>query len=582
MLTNSFKILIMSSILSVLLGVAACSNQPGPPAQDEEKAKTSTPTEQRPEVASQPEANTKPRDKHSRSPAGVAKKEMLMEADQYAYRAMPQPNAWQQLPVDRENYKHYPDNPVQRVAENPVSTFSIDVDTGSYSNVRRMLNNGQMPPADAVRVEELVNYFDYNYPAPKDRSRPFTVVTEIAPTPWNPATHLLQIGIKGFEVERQSLPPANLVFLVDVSGSMHAPNKLELLKTSLKLLVKQLRKDDTVSIVVYAGASGVVLQPTRADHKATIASALDRLQAGGSTNGGAGIRLAYAMAQQAYNPNGINRVILATDGDFNVGTVNFETLKNLVEEKRKSGITLTTLGFGMGNYNDALMEQLADCGNGNYAYIDTLNESNKVLVKELSSTLFTIAKDVKIQVEFNPAVVSEYRLVGYENRQLRREDFNNDKIDAGDIGAGHTVTALYEITLVGSHDRIDPLRYATRESKPGSSQAELAYLRLRYKSPKGNHSKLMQWPLFKKDVLASLGDASDNLRFSAAVSAFGELLKGGKQTGDFSYTNVAELANRAKGPDRFGYRGEFVRLVDLARSLATPTKAMPEPVRMYR
>jgi len=581
MANNKLKILVTSSILTVLLGVAACSNQPGPPVQDEEKAKASTPAEQRPEVTSQPVSKAKSRDRHAQVQAGVARKEMLMEADRYSYGVMPQPNVWPQLPVDRENYKHYPDNPVQRVAENPVSTFSIDVDTGSYSNVRRMLNHGQLPPADAVRIEELVNYFDYDYPLPEDRAQPFSVTTEIAPTPWNLKTHLLHIGIKGFESDRRDLPPANLVFLIDVSGSMHSPDKLELLKTSLKLLARQLRADDTVSIVVYAGASGVVLQPTPANRKATIIAALDRLQAGGSTNGGAGIRLAYAMAQQAYKPNGINRVILATDGDFNVGTISFEALKNLIVEKRKSGITLTTLGFGMGNLNDHLMEQLADHGNGNYAYIDTLNESNKVLVNELSSTLFTIAKDVKIQIEFNPSVVSEYRLVGYENRHLRREDFINDKVDAGDIGAGHTVTALYEITFAGNRGRIDPLRYGSHAQKTGASNNELAYLRMRYKSPEGNSSKLVQRPLFRKEVLLSLERASNNLRFSAAVAAFGELLKGGKQTGNFSYDDVTRLASKARGQDRFGYRGEFIRLVGLAQSLTT-APAISEQIRIHR
>jgi len=571
----TWKTTVISSLLITVIVTGACSSRvENAPVETENKPATA------PAPAS-PEADNTQR--HKLAPAELAQESHRLH-ENYASRNVHEGQAWryQSTPANRENYKHYPDNPVQRVAENPVSTFSIDVDTGSYSNVRRMLNHGQMPPADAVRIEELVNYFDYNYPVPKSPSQPFNVVTEIAPTPWNPATHLLHIGIKGFEVKRHTLPPANLVFLIDVSGSMRAPNKLELLKTSMKLLVKQLRKDDTVSIVVYAGATGVVLQPTTADRKATIIAALDRLQAGGSTNGGAGIRLAYAMAQQAYNSRGINRIILATDGDFNVGTVSFEALKNLVEEKRQSGITLTTLGFGTGNFNDHLMEQLADHGNGQYAYIDTLNEANKVLVNELSSTLFTIARDVKIQIEFNPAVVTEYRLVGYENRQLRREDFNNDKIDAGDIGAGHTVTALYEITLVGDNGRIDPLRYTSRESRPGPSQAELAYLRLRYKSPKGNSSKLMQWPLYKKDVLPSLDGASDNLRFSAAVAAFGELLKGGKQTGDFSYANVTRLANEAKGRDKFGYRGEFVRLVELASSLATTSAAAAGSIRMYR
>jgi Ca-activated chloride channel family protein len=341
-------------------------------------------------------------------------------------------------PVDREEYAHLVDNGIKLAAENPVSTFSIDVDTGSYSNVRRMLTHGQIPRQDAVRTEEMVNYFSYDYPVPEDKKTPFSIHTEMTATPWNPDTKLLHVGIKGYDVAKDQLPPSNLVFLVDVSGSMNSADKLGLLKSSLTLLSKQLSHEDRISIAVYAGAAGAVLPPTAGDQTATIQAALDALSAGGSTNGGAGIRLAYNLAEQGFIKNGINRVIIATDGDFNVGTVNFEALKDLVEEKRKTGISLTTLGFGSGNYNDHLMEQLADVGNGNYAYIDTLHEAQKVLVDEISSTLNTIAKDVKIQIEFNPDVVAEYRLIGYENRLLNREDFNNDKIDAGEIGAGHT------------------------------------------------------------------------------------------------------------------------------------------------
>ncbi len=365
-------------------------------------------------------------------------------------------------PTDREQYAHQDDNPVKRAAEQPVSTFSIDVDTGSYANVRRFLNEGRLPPRDAVRVEEMLNYFDYDYPLPDSRQPPFRVSTELAPTPWNPKTRLLAIGVKGYDVPKTQLPPANLVFLIDVSGSMEAPDKIGLLKPALKLLVRQLRPEDKVAIAVYAGAAGMVLEPTPGSQKAKIEAALDRLSAGGSTNGGAGIQLAYNLARDGFVKDGVNRVILATDGDFNVGTVNFEALKNLVETQRKSGVALTTLGFGTGNYNDRLMEQLADAGNGNYAYIDTLQEANKTLVEQMSATLLTIAKDVKIQIEFNPALVEEYRLIGYENRVLRREDFSNDAVDAGDIGAGHTVTALYEIALKGSGGGLtEPLRYGT-------------------------------------------------------------------------------------------------------------------------
>ena len=351
--------------------------------------------------------------------------------------------------LDRENYRHYDDNPVKQVAEAPVSTFSIDVDTGSYANVRRMLNSGEMPRHDAVRIEEMINYFSYAYPIPGEHSRPFEVMTEMAPSPWRKDAWLLHVGVQGYDIAEKELPPANLVFLVDVSGSMQSTDKIDLLKSSLKLLSKQMNAKDRIAIAVYAGAAGVVLEPTPGNETAKIVQALDDLSAGGSTNGGAGIRLAYNLAEQSFKKDGINRVIIATDGDFNVGTVNFEALQELVEEKRKIGISLTTLGFGTGNYNDHLMEQLADTGNGNYAYIDTLNEAQKVLVEEMNSTFATIAKDVKIQIEFNPVLLSQYRLIGYENRMLKREDFNNDKVDAGEMGSGHTVTALYEIVLQG-------------------------------------------------------------------------------------------------------------------------------------
>jgi len=474
-------------------------------------------------------------------------------------------------PVNRENYGHFNDNPVKRVAEAPVSTFSVDVDTGSYSNVRRFLNQGQLPVKDAVRVEEMINYFSYDYPVPHDKSHPFSVTTEIAPTPWNPDTHLLRIGLKGYDVAPDKLPPANLVFLVDISGSMHSADKLPLLKSGLKLLVQQMRAKDRVSMVVYAGNTGVVLEPTSGREKGKILAALEALQAGGSTNGGAGINLAYAMAEQGFIQGGINRVLLATDGDFNVGTVSFEALKNLIEEKRKSGISLTTLGFGTGNYNDRLMEQLADVGNGNYAYIDNLNEANKVLVTEMSSTLETIAKDVKIQIEFNPSVVAEYRLVGYENRVLKREDFNNDKVDAGDIGAGHSVTALYEISLIGGKgQKIDPLRYATKANRQGNP-GELAWLRLRYKLPMSETSKLVEQPVNVADIREP-SKTSIDFRFASAVAAFGQQLRGGRYTGSLSYDEIRKMASAARGRDASGYRGEFIGLVNLAQSLANEPK----------
>jgi Ca-activated chloride channel family protein len=377
----------------------------------------------------------------------------------------------------------------------------------------------------------------------------------------------LHIGIQGYEVPRDRLPPANLVFLLDVSGSMRSPDRLELLKSALRLLVGELNADDRISLVVYAGASGVVLEPTPGDQSAKILAALDTLTARGSTNGGAGIRLAYALAQQALIKDGINRVILATDGDFNVGTVDFERLKQLVEDRRGQGIGLTTLGFGTGNYNDQLMEQLADAGNGNYAYIDTLSEARKALVDEMSSTLLTIAKDVKIQVEFNPATVAEYRLVGYENRALGRGDFSNDKVDAGDIGAGHSVTAIYEIALNGSGgQRLGDSRYQP-SPKATHNAGELALVRVRYKRPGTETSALIEQPVRKDDIVADLDKTSGQYRFAAAVAGFGQILRGGKYTGQFSYPEVLGLARAARGDDPFGYRGEFLQLVNLASSL---------------
>lgn len=474
-------------------------------------------------------------------------------------------------PTNRENYAHFDDNPIKLVTEYPVSTFSIDVDTGAYANIRRLLKAGQLPAHDAVRAEELINYFSYDYPEETETGSPFVVIKEIAVSPWNKNNYLLHVGIKAQDHKQTQLPNANLVFLVDVSGSMQSPDKLELLKTSLKLLSKQLSVKDKVSIVVYAGASGVVLNPTAGNQTATIQAALGQLTAGGSTNGAAGIELAYNLAQQEFIQGGINRVILATDGDFNVGTVNHEQLMSLIEEKRKSGISLSTLGFGTGNYNDHLMEQLADKGNGNYAYIDTLNEAQKVLVDEMSSTLLTVAKDVKIQIEFNPAIVSEYRLIGYENRHLKREDFNNDKIDAGEIGAGHTVTALYEIKMNnGQSGMIDPLRYQNENSHSVKKQNvdEIAFLRLRYKAPEEDISRLQEWSVKRAELIDDINKTSDSFQFSAAVAAFAQQLRGGKYLDEFSYQNIINLAQNARGQDRFGYRGEFLSLVNLAQSLS--------------
>ena len=487
--------------------------------------------------------------------------------------AMPQP-----LPgdINTENYADHEDNAVMRVAEQPLSTFSIDVDTGSYTNVRRMLNDGQLPPRDAVRAEEFINYFDYAYAPPSSRKTPFAVHTEVAPAPWNPARQLMLVGIKGYEVDATEIPAANVVFLIDTSGSMDSPDKIGLLKQSFMAMVPKLRAQDRISIVVYAGSAGLVLPPTSgADHE-TILAAFDRLSAGGSTNGAAGIELAYQQAKRAFIDGGVNRVILATDGDFNVGTVDMEALKTMVAEQRRSGVSLTTLGFGQGNYNDELSEQLADIGNGNHAYIDTLNEGHKVLVEEMSSTLFTIAKDVKIQVEFNPAVVSEYRLIGYENRMLAREDFNNDAVDAGEIGAGHDVTAIYEVVLAGSGaESIDPLRYGASATAKRSGE-ELAFVKLRYKQPDAETSTLIERPIQRSEIAR---EASPRLQFAAAVAAFADRLRGGEHVGDFDLARIAALAKSARNDDRFGYQREFVALVNRAQMLggeAAPVAVLAE------
>lgn len=478
----------------------------------------------------------------------------------------------QSQPANTEKYADRHDNPVHRTLDEPVSTFSVDVDTGSYSNVRRMLRDGQRPPADAVRAEEFINYFRYGHATPTDRSRPFAVTTELAPAPWNSKRQLLMVGIKGYDVPKATLPPANLVFLLDTSGSMESPDKLPLLKQSFAQLVKQLREQDRVSIVVYAGSAGLVLPPTPGNRHDEILGALDRLQAGGSTNGGDGIRLAYAMAKQAFVKDGVNRVILATDGDFNVGTVSQDALETMVADQRASGIALTTLGFGTGNYNDALAEKLADVGDGNHAYIDTLQEGRKVLVDEMQSTLLTIARDVKIQVEFNPAVVSEYRLIGYENRVLANEDFANDKVDAGDIGAGHEVTALYEITPVGSGaDRLPALRYGGKQVAAGASTTEVAHVRLRYKLPDQDSSRLIETPIARTSLSTQPSDA---FRFASAVAAYADLLRGGQRIDGWNWDDVARTARASAGRDPYGLKAEFAGMVDQThRLVGTKTDA---------
>ncbi|WP_439125358.1 MAG: YfbK domain-containing protein [Pseudomonas rhizophila] len=490
--------------------------------------------------------------KRMAAPASMPSPRVRSDAIAGDYRAEP-----------REQYEKLPDNPIHSVAQTPVSTFSVDVDTGSYANVRRFLNQGSLPPEGAVRLEEMVNYFPYDYAVPTDGS-PFGVTTEVAPSPWNPHTRLLRIGIKASDRAVADLAPANLVFLVDVSGSMDRREGLPLVKSTLKLLVEQLREQDRVSLVVYAGESRVVLKPTSGRDKVKIRNAIDQLDAGGSTAGASGIELAYQMAQDSFIDKGINRILLATDGDFNVGVSDFDSLKQMAVDRRKSGVSLTTLGFGVDNYNEHLMEQLADAGDGNYAYIDNLLEARKVLVDQLSSTLAVVARDVKLQVEFNPAQVSEYRLLGYENRALKREDFNNDKVDAGEIGAGHTVTALYEIVPKGEQGWLEPLRYASTPKLDGKS-GELAMLRVRYKPVEGGSSRLIEHPVGSTQ---KNDKASDDLRFSAAVAAFAQQLKGdGRYTGTMSLKDTAQLARSARSDDPFGLRAEFVQLVELAQSL---------------
>ncbi len=476
----------------------------------------------------------------------------------------------------RDQFERLEQNQVKLTANEPVSTFSLDVDTTSYSFMRRALNNGYLPQRDSVRIEELINYFDYDYTAPKSLKKPFKPTIAVYPSPWNKANKLIHIGIKGHELDKKKRPRANLVFLLDVSGSMSSRDKLPLLKNSMKMMVKELNQDDTVAIVVYAGAAGTVLPPTKVKDKGLILSALSRLNAGGSTAGGAGIKLAYSLAEANFDKDAVNRVILATDGDFNVGISNKDELKSFVERKRDTGIFLTVLGFGQGNYNDALMQKLAQNGNGNAAYIDTLSEARKVLVTEAGATLFPIAKDVKIQVEFNPKRVAEYRLIGYESRMLNREDFNNDKVDAGDVGAGHSVTAIYEITEVGAASAlVDPLRYG-KEGKvkraiesDSDMGGEYAFLKIRYKLPKETRSKLITRAITDRDAHASVEQAGVDIRFAASVAAFGQKLKGSRYTKDFTYDDVRELAAASRGEDRFGYRSEFINLIGLADSADT-------------
>ncbi len=461
---------------------------------------------------------------------------------------------------NRERYNGEAVAGIKAVGSEPVSTFAVDVDTGAYANVRRFLNQGQMPPADAVRTEEMVNYFRYDYPLPRDKSQPFSITTDMAAAPWNKDSRLLRIGLRGYDLDYDQRPAANLVFLVDVSGSMGSEDKLPLVKSALSMLADNIRPQDRVSIVVYAGAAGLKLSPCNKPE--IIKEALSQLDSGGSTAGGEGLKLAYSTAKQNYKSGSVNRIMLATDGDFNVGISDPEELKKYVTKQREGGVTLTTLGFGQGNYNEALMEQVANVGNGNYAYIDSAMEARKVLDEEMASTLFTIAKDVKIQIEFNPAYVSEYRLIGYENRLLAEEDFDNDKIDAGDIGASHQVTAIYEIIPAGTKGWLPDRRYDGNKAEgKGAKNGEAAFIKLRYKLPEGDTSRLIEKTLSAQLMMSASAPTGD-MAFATAVAAFGQKLRGDKYLGDYGFDNIRLLAGE---PKQF-WRQEFIKLTEIAKS----------------
>jgi len=477
-----------------------------------------------------------------------------------------------------ESYKGITENGFHNPKDNPLSTFSIDVDAASYSNVRRFINNGELPPKDAVRIEEMINYFNYNLPAPTN-NEPVAIHTELSTTPWNPQHRLLRIGLKARVVQTDKLPASNLVFLIDVSGSMASANKLPLVQSSLKMLVDQLRTQDKVAIVVYAGAAGLVLPSTAGSEKTKIKDAIERLDAGGSTAGGEGIRLAYQTAKQNFLKSGNNRVILATDGDFNVGASSDSDMEHLIEQERKSGVFLSVLGYGMGNYKDSKMETLADKGNGNYAYIDNITEARKTLVSEFGGTLFTVAKDVKLQLEFNPGKVAAYRLIGYENRMLNKEDFNNDQKDAGDMGAGHNVIALYEIIPAGIKDKftnsVDPLKYQKNEKAVvNSTSADMLTIKFRYKEPNGSVSKMAQTTVYDKPQ--DFKNTSVDFRFATAVAEFGMLLRDSEFKQKSRYDEAINIARAAKGTDHKGYRAEFVKLAESAKLLSKSSLAAVE------
>ncbi len=547
---------------ATLLSLAGCQPQASTPATDQTSADTSV--QPPPSPTSTPEMAVV-----TGAPGPMAAKMAMMPPPP----PPPPPAYWQ--PSNTSKFPEAKPNPVKVTADEPVSTFSIDVDTASYGIVRDALNNGALPPADAVRIEEMVNYFDYAYPGPENREAPFKASVRVYPTPWNKDTKILHIGIKGFDLPKKERPRANLVFLIDNSGSMAEPNKLPLLVRSFRLLVDQLKADDRVAIVTYGGGVSVPLEPTPGSDKSKILAVVDSLQAGGFTPGGEGIRTAYKLAEDNFVKGAVNRVILATDGDFNVGITDPNALEDFVTRERETGVYLTCLGFGNDNYQDATMQKLAQAGNGNAAFIDNLNEARKVFVDQISGTLFTIANDVKIQIEFNPARVAEYRLIGYETRILNRTDFNNDKVDAGDIGSGTAVTALYEITPVGSKAQMsDPLRYG--KPAKGNPTGEYAFLKIRYKLPGEKTSKLIERPIGNAEEAASFALVSEDMRFAASVVGAAQLLRHDPYIKDFDYDRAIEIANNARGKDDFGYRAEFVQLLRLAK-VAESQKPLDKP-----
>ena len=543
-----------------LLALAACGNQRAPESQVAEVSGVPAEAMDRAEVMYKAEPSSA-----SSKRSGVTLYGQIMPFAMMVNQRSRTAAEARPLRTDTERYQKQPENPVKAVAQEPVSTFSIDVDTGSYANVRRFLNNGRLPPKDAVRIEEIVNYFPYSYPLPSD-GRPFAVHTQTVDSPWQPEAKLVKIGIQAQDTAKKNLPPANLVFLVDVSGSMNSPDKLPLVKKTLRLLTQQLRPQDKVTIITYASGEKLVLSPTSGKDKDTILRAVNSLEAGGATSGERALRMAYEEAQKAFVKNGINRILLATDGDFNVGVADTETLKSMVAEKRKSGISLSTLGFGTDNYNEEMMEQIADAGDGNYSYIDSEKEAKKVLQHQLTSTLATVAQDVKIQVEFNPAAVKEYRLVGYTNRTLRNEDFNNDKVDAGDIGSGHSVTALYEIIPQGKTGWLADSRYQKAPAADGSKN-EYAYVKVRYKLPGQSASKLIEQPVPARSIPLSQADADTRLALAAA--SYAQQLRGGEYNGKLDWSAIEKMAAATRAKDPYGFIAEFKELIGIAKSLSS-------------